>query len=166
MNDVVATAFAVLLIYLVLKFAFGSNSNPNRVQGVDAHSASLSRGEHPMHSNPTSGAGGGSKGNSSSKATLISRFGLENRIGREASGDDESIGDDSFVSDASSTTLASGGGTQSTEKGKGKMTDEDWKKRADARKGELRKRKEEMILEARRKLIAKQQRASLDSPGT
>ncbi|CAO1613823.1 unnamed protein product [Parajaminaea phylloscopi] len=150
MNDVVATGFAILILYLVVRFAFGGPSSQPQQHG-------------PGHTPPSPGTHGattttqGSKtpSTSASRQTLISRFGLENRIKQQdglsppASDLAGGLGGDNGGGGASPITAAA--------KGKGRMTDDEWKAGSDRRREDLRRRKEEMILQARRRLLEKQQ---------
>ncbi|CAO1616878.1 unnamed protein product [Sympodiomycopsis kandeliae] len=153
MNDIVATILALGLIYLVVKFAFGgSSSSSSSRTNQSPHNRPI---REPTNATPEQqqqqqqqSQASSSSSSSKKKETLISRYGLESRIA------------DGYISqDSSSDNLPA-----VAIKGKGKApNDEDWKKGADKRKDELKRRREEMILEARRKLLEKQQnRASVN----
>lgn len=156
MNDVLATLLALGLLYLVVKFAFGgpaaSSSAANNREPIPAHeqanvAAARNRAGGAAASSATSSSWmAGSSGGK--KETLISRYGLEGRLGSSL-GQGGASADDPSGGASQQATLPPGGSSGS--KGKGKMqNDLDWKNGAEGRRQELKRRKEEMILEARR----------------
>lgn len=155
MNDVLATLLALGLLYLVVKFAFGgpaaSSSAANNREPIPAHeqgNAAAARqraagGGATSSATSSSWMGGSSSGK---KETLISRYGLEGRLGSSPG-----TGPDSSVEESQQAPLPPSNSSSSSNKGKGRMqNDLDWKNGAEGRRQELKRRKEEMILEARR----------------
>lgn len=139
MNDVLATVLALGLIYLVLKFAFGGPSSSNTATGARRDPIPLH--EQQQHLNQqqqqTGGLAAGTSSATTKKETLISRYNLEARISQQQERED--------AADAAAAIAPL------SSKGKGKaQTDEEWKKGADKRRDDLRKRREDMILDARR----------------
>lgn len=149
MNDVAATGFAILVLYLVVRFAFGGASSHPQQHGQGHAPLSPARANAAPHAP-------GFKASSSAvaKQTLISRFGLEDRIKQQEATQDSHITSSSSAAAAederSSPSLTSSPASSAASKGKGKMTDDEWKAGAERRRDELRRRKEEMILEARK----------------
>lgn len=144
MNDVVATILALGLVYLVVKFAFGGGSSSSSSHAQRDPIPAHDQHRHHAASSPTLGSSSSSSSSSSAngkkKETLISRFNLEAKLNSWAP---------SAASGESSSGSATPAGTPV--KGKGRaQTDDDWRKGADKRREELQRRKEEMILEARR----------------
>ncbi|PWN27642.1 hypothetical protein BDZ90DRAFT_168404 [Jaminaea rosea] len=155
MNDVISTCIALAILFFVLKFAFG---------GPPATSSASQQHQPPnpqqLHARtPSNPAAAASSSSSASKQTLISRFALESRIAAAQQEDEQAAA--AALVDGSAPPVSSL--PQVGQKGKGKMSDEEWKRGADQRGVDLRRRKEEMILEARRKLMAKQSRMSATS---
>ena len=141
MNDLLATILALALIYLVLKFAFGGPSSSNQRPGVDQPGRPMTATERRI------GAGDGlatttSATSSKQQQTLIEKFGLQSRMNGWTGSPEQG---------AQSSPSAAGASSSAMNKGKGKAaSEEEWKKGADKRKEDLQRRKEEMILEARR----------------
>lgn len=155
MNDIVATAFAVLILYFVFRFAFGGPSSHPQQHGPGHAPPSPGTANAPPLTAPAGPKGASS---SASKQTLISRFNLESRIQQQQQQQQQGYGSTAATSAASATTVTeaeqSASSASPSAKGKGKISDEEWKNGADRRREDLRRRKEEMILEARKYVVA------------
>ncbi|KAL9934233.1 hypothetical protein V8E36_006689 [Tilletia maclaganii] len=193
MNESLGAVIAIAVLYLIVRFTFGGNnaaqagassaSDPHRGAarvGVRAgRGASLSHQSAASSSSASGFPPAGQAGSSSSAiplkpVSLISRFNLESRV---VSSEEEESSDSGLLPAPASRDAGSKGKGRAVGVGEGAglggskvQGGGNWKANADERATSLRQRKEQMILEARRKLEAKQRAqakaatATVDAP--